>query len=327
MRHVPPAVMTVEVGPDLRSHAQHPRSGRRAGATTHAARTFYIYDAAGRRVRKVTETWDGSLGGFVRAADTVYLGGFDLVRKWTGTAGDELDDEIETVHVMDGASRLAIIHKQPVEEGDVPTTLTPKWRYQLDDLIGSACVEVGRDGQVVSYEEYHAYGTTALLIDTGGEGFGKRYRWSGKERDAESGQVHFGARYFAPWLGWWASADPAGAVDGNPYRVVRGNPVGLSEVDGRQGASQYDIADYPDANSSTTPDEAAALRFQVQAPSDLAIPNHEGAHTAPPLIIVFRGGFGGMAKSTRLRPSRRRISAHRDRLVSRSSSALAGLSC
>ncbi|MCB9507193.1 MAG: RHS repeat-associated core domain-containing protein [Myxococcales bacterium] len=59
----------------------------------------------------------------------------------------------------------------------------------------------------------------------------------GKERDGESGLVYFGARYFAPWLGRWASADPAGAVDGNPYLVVRWSPVGLREVDGRYHCS------------------------------------------------------------------------------------------
>ena len=36
--------------------------------TAHAAKTFYTHDAAGQRVLQVTETRDGSLGGFVRAA-------------------------------------------------------------------------------------------------------------------------------------------------------------------------------------------------------------------------------------------------------------------
>ena len=36
----------------------------------------------------------------------------------------------------------------------------------------------------------------------------KRFRFSGKELDTESGLYFFGARYLAPWLGRWTAADP-----------------------------------------------------------------------------------------------------------------------
>src|SRR5262249_26870727 len=54
----------------------------------------------------------------------------------------------------------------------------------------------------------------------------KRFRYSGKERDEESGLYYYGARYYAPWVGRWVSSDPLGTVDGvNPFRPFRNNPI------------------------------------------------------------------------------------------------------
>jgi RHS repeat-associated protein len=51
-------------------------------------------------------------------------------------------------------------------------------------------------------------------------------RYSGKEKDEESGLYYHGARYYACWLGRWTAADPIGLVDGvNIYAYVNGNPV------------------------------------------------------------------------------------------------------
>jgi RHS repeat-associated protein len=77
---------------------------------------------------------------------------------------------------------------------------------------------------VVSYEEYHPYGTTSYQAgQTAAEVSLKRYRYTGKERDEETGLYYHGARYSAAWLGRWTAADPAGMVDGpNLYAYVRG---------------------------------------------------------------------------------------------------------
>jgi RHS repeat-associated protein len=64
----------------------------------------------------------------------------------------------------------------------------------------------------------------------------KRYRFSGKERDDESGPYYFGARYCAAWLGRWTSSDPAGFVDGpNLYRYCSNNPIGIRDLHGTGG--------------------------------------------------------------------------------------------
>jgi RHS repeat-associated protein len=61
----------------------------------------------------------------------------------------------------------------------------------------------------------------------------KEYRYSGKERDDSTGLYYYGARYYAPWLGRWISADPAGTVDGlNLYEFVGGNPITGIDIGG-----------------------------------------------------------------------------------------------
>jgi RHS repeat-associated protein len=60
-------------------------------------------------------------------------------------------------------------------------------------------------------------------------------RYTGKERDEETGFTYHGARYYAHWLGRWMSADPIGLGDGtNVYAYVRGNTVTYVDPGGMQ---------------------------------------------------------------------------------------------
>jgi RHS repeat-associated protein len=100
-------------------------------------------------------------------------------------------------------------------------------KYQYRDRLGSAVIECNESGQVISYEEYYPYGASAYRAAKSGVDLSlKRYRFTGKERDSETGLDYFGVRYYASWLGRWTSGDPGGFVDGlNLYRYARNNPV------------------------------------------------------------------------------------------------------
>jgi RHS repeat-associated protein len=80
---------------------------------------------------------------------------------------------------------------------------------------------------VISYEEYYPYGASAYRASSSSADLSlKRYRFTGKERDSETGLDYFGVRYYASWLGRWTSGDPGGFVDGlNLYRYTRNDPV------------------------------------------------------------------------------------------------------
>jgi RHS repeat-associated protein len=73
-------------------------------------------------------------------------------------------------------------------------------------------------------------------VDSGIGVSAKRYRYTGKERDEETGLDHMGARYYAAWLGRWTSGDPIGLGDGvNRFAYVSGNPVGMRDPSGTFG--------------------------------------------------------------------------------------------
>jgi RHS repeat-associated protein len=109
---------------------------------------------------------------------------------------------------------------------------------------GEGVLIVDGSGAVISYEEYYPYGSTSYQSGrSAAEVSLKRYRYTGKERDEETGLYYHGARYYASWLGRWTSCDPAGFVDGlNLYAYVRNNSVRLIDPTGTQ--SDPTEADY-----------------------------------------------------------------------------------
>ncbi len=197
--------------------------------------TYYVYDAAGQRVRKVTE-WAAAAGVEARRkSERLYLGGWEVFRTYeAGGAATKL--ERETLHVMDGERRIALVETKTEDTGTAAFEPSTRLRFQLDNHLGSSTMELDEDGRIVTYEEYFPYGGTSLHAARAAAEVGaRRYRYIGKERDEESGLYHLGARYYAAWLGRWTSADPAGLVDGpNRYRYARNDPVGYTDRGGTQ---------------------------------------------------------------------------------------------
>ncbi len=182
-----------------------------------AEKTYYVYDGSGQRVRKVTESAVGQL-----KEERIYLGNFELYRKYSGQS---VALERETLHVMDDKQRVALIETRTKLQGNDPA-LRQLIRYQLGNHLGSAALEVNDAAQIISYEEFHPYGTTAYQASRSQTDTPKRYRYTGKERDEETGFTYHGARYYIPWLGRWTRCDPAGFVDStNLYLYVAANPI------------------------------------------------------------------------------------------------------
>jgi RHS repeat-associated protein len=166
--------------------------------------TYYLYDASGQRVRKVTERQSGPGGTPSRRSERIYLGALELYRAY-GAAGDDVTLERETLHVLDGERRVALVETRTAREGDSPAQLQ---RYQFANHLGSACLELDAQARVVSYEEFYPYGSTSYQAVRRATETPKRYRFTGKERDEENGLSYHGSRYYAPWLGRWVAPDP-----------------------------------------------------------------------------------------------------------------------
>lgn len=178
-------------------------------------KAYYVYDAGGQRVRKVIEKNNGSL-----IEERIYLGGYEIFRQRNGSG---LKLERETLHILDDKQRIALVESRTQGNDGSPAQLI---RYQFSNHLGTASLELDDQAQIISYEEYYPYGSTSYqAVRSQTEVPLKRYRFTGKERDEETGLYYHGARYYAPWLGSWTSADPAGIATGlNLFTYVKNNP-------------------------------------------------------------------------------------------------------
>jgi len=199
--------------------------------------TYYVYDSSGQRVRKVTERQAAVGDTPTRKNERIYLGGFEIYREYNGN-GETVALERETLHVIDDQQRIALVETKTVDAGDgvnPPTDLEVSViRYQFSNHLESASLELDVNGEVISYEEYHPYGMTAYRSGRSeAEVSLKRYRYTGKERDEETGLYYHSARYYASWLGRWTAADPIGIKDGfNIYSYVKGRALNLIDPSG-----------------------------------------------------------------------------------------------
>jgi RHS repeat-associated protein len=204
--------------------------------------TYYRYDGGGQRVRKVTDRQVSDGQTPTRVTERIYLGGVELYREFAGD-GTTVALQRETLHIMDGTNRIALVETRTI--GTDPA-LTQLVRYQYANHLGSASLELDNQAQIISYEEYFPYGSTSYQAVRNQTDTPKRYRYTGTERDEENALDYHRARYCAPWLGRWVSCDPAGLVDGeNLYCYTRNNPIKYTDPQGSQ-AKDPKLNDMPE---------------------------------------------------------------------------------
>ncbi|SEQ49474.1 SpvB/TcaC N-terminal domain-containing protein [Nitrosomonas ureae] len=232
---------------------------------------YYQYDANKQRTRKYIEKNNGNI-----VEERIYLGGLEIFRQWVN--GD-LEEEIETLHVFDGEQRLLMVD-QIDDVGKGKSTL---YRYTLSNHLGSSTLELDDQAKLISYEEYHPYGTSAYRAGrNAAEVKLKRYRYTGMERDEESGLGYHGARYYLPWLGRWLSFDPSGLSDGiNGYVGIGNSPVIFNDITGQ-------AAEVPGGQGPTSPIPGGPFE-------PIKIPWGEPIGTPePPRIVPYSGPVVGL---------------------------------
>jgi RHS repeat-associated protein len=249
--------------------------------------TFYTYDATGQRVRKVTERQNHT-----RKNERIYLGGFEVFREYD-SSGTNVTLERETLHVMDDKQRIALLETRTQGSDGSAAQLI---RYQFSNHLGSASLELDDAAQVISYEEYFPYGSTShQAVRSGVEVAPKRYRYTGKERDEETGLSYHAARYYAPWLCRWTAADPIGLIDGtNLYLYARNNPVAFGDVMGTScdPTRQSCISEPPPLTPApAAPPAASPVAPRAAAPAAAPGADTGGTTVIPPSVQPFGSGL------------------------------------
>lgn len=194
----------------------------------------YRYDGSSQRILKISSQQTSHSAQVQRA---LYLPGLE----WrTITGGVAEAENLQVVCVGEaGRAQVRVLHW---ESGKPDGIINDQIRWSYDNLTCSSGLEVDANGLVISMEEYYPYGGTAVWAARSHiETAYKTVRYSGKERDA-TGLYYYGYRYYQPWAARWLSADPAGTVDGlNLYRMVRNNPLRLTDPDGMAPLDWLDL--------------------------------------------------------------------------------------
>jgi RHS repeat-associated protein len=152
---------------------------------------------------------------------------------WYG-AGTEILDETDTSgnvtseYVFFGGKRIA--------RRDASNNIY----YYAEDFIGSSRVMTTSNGTVCYEADFYPFGGERTITNT----CPQNYKFQGKERDAETGNDDFGARYYSSSFGRWLSPDwsaipaPVPYADlSNPqtlnlYQFVKNDPETFTDPDG-----------------------------------------------------------------------------------------------
>ncbi len=231
--------------PHLSHMAWSPTDELRCTATQRVTvgtpeRTWYVYDSEGKRVRKVTESAAAPGASPTVLHERYYVDDLELWRRYNG--GGAVQEEHRTTRVADDKITIALVEVTERPAGAVTGLI----RYQCPNHLASSHVETDTTGRVLSYELYHPYGTSAYqATDSTIAAAAKRYRYTGMERDDESGLEYHSARYYAPWLGRWLAPDAEPEkLRGNRYVYVGDNPVSSRDPGGRFEESIHGVATY-----------------------------------------------------------------------------------
>jgi RHS repeat-associated protein len=205
--------------------------------------TGFSYDASGNELADGSYTYAWNAESEIKTAASVnylYDGDGDRVEKsngkiyWYG-AGDEILDEsdlsgnITDEYVFFGGRRVS---HRVVSSGNI--------FYYVEDFLGSSRVITQSNGAVCYDADFLPYGAEIDATYT----CASNYKFEGKERDAETGNDDFGARYYSSNFGRWLSPDwsaipaPIPYADiTNPqtlnlYSMVENNPETFADVGG-----------------------------------------------------------------------------------------------
>ena len=265
-------------------------------ASNQFTTTGFSYDASGNVLADGTNTYAWNAESEIKTAAGVnytYDGDGDRVQKsngkiyWFG-AGSEILDESDLSgnftdeYVYFGGKRIA--HR--VVSGNAIY-------YYAEDFLGSSRVMTTSTGTVCYDADFYPFGGERVVTNT----CPQNYKFTGKERDAETNNDDFGARYYSSQFGRWISPDwsaiPAPVPYANLtnpqtlnlYSMVNDNPETFSDLDGHgaialssqgstatsaDGLSMFDNAVDPQQQQAQ---QVAAQQSVAQAARDIANSN------------------------------------------------------
>jgi len=181
-----------------------------AGNTTSdTVYSTYLWDGENQleSVNGVSYTYDGDGRRASKAGSKLYwYGAGDEILAETDTSGNYLND-----YIFFNGKRVAVLPAGSSAE------------YYVEDSLGSSRVLTNYAGTPCYDADFMPFGGERAYTNT----CSQNYKFEGKERDAETGNDDFGARYYSNRFGRWLSADWSNAPAPVPYANIT-NPQTLN---------------------------------------------------------------------------------------------------
>ena len=180
----------------------------------------------------VNYTYDGDGNRVMKSSGTIYCGGGGS----GALAESDLSGNIQQEYVFFNGKRLARVDNT-----------NDTMHFYFADHLGSTSDVTDAVGNILEESDYYPYGGEMPVIT----GDSNHYKFTGKERDTESGLDEFGARYDSSALGRFMTPDWAArptavpyAAFGDPqslnlYGYVRNDPVSNADPDGHEVGYEY----------------------------------------------------------------------------------------
>lgn len=216
----------------------------------------YLYDGDGRRVAKKS----GS------TVSKIY---------WYGQNGEVLDETDGTGSVSNSAlNEYVFFGGQRVARRDSSNNVD----YYFADHLGTARVVANSSGSILDDSDFYPFGGERVITSSSGN----NYKFTGKERDSESGLDNFGARYNSSQLGRFMTPDWSAKPQGVPYAVldepqslnlyayVRNNPLSRVDLDGHNDYLWQKLKNWAKGNGFKTNAQVQGLSVAQTAA------NHRG---------------------------------------------------
>jgi RHS repeat-associated protein len=181
--------------------------------------TGYVYDAEGTRIAKGTITaWncDPSANGLTDETDYILGPGGEQVTEVSPDADGNM--QVQRTYVYAAGATIATYDPvaNPAYDSSNPTA-APQTLYmpsfRLTDWLGTLRVTTDAYGVAQGTCASLPYGDATACSGN----IPDNHHFTGKERDTESGNDYFGARYYASTMGRWLSPDWSAKVEPVPY--------------------------------------------------------------------------------------------------------------